>query len=316
MTSIRKLERDFARADLAAVTGLLAQLGDEDAMSRYGLEARQHELEEEIARLDAMPDEPTAAAALFFGGRPVVGARGIESGFAAAAVGKFQDIVAKVLADDTGNLGQRGVVPGKSAATLHITNIVRGSFGFLLEEVNPQQTLIDSSLKVAVDETSRLMQAFAEPDEERYREAVEAIDSRVLGTAREFFELMRQDGATLRLLVGESEHSFGRDEVARAAERAMSTTVDDTEETIAGQLAGILPDAHQFEFQAIDRGTIRGPVSRDLAADQLMRLNRAWAGVPATARVKVRRVRRENNLVREGYTLVALESLAPRVGDV
>ena len=35
----------------------------------------------------------------------------------------------------SGGLGQRGIVPNKGASTLHITNIVRGSFGFLLEEV-------------------------------------------------------------------------------------------------------------------------------------------------------------------------------------
>ena len=139
MTSLRKLERDFAHADLAAVQGLLAQLGDEDIMARFGLEARRDELQQTIETLDAAPDEPVASAALFFGGGPVIGARGIESEFAGSAVTKFQDIVAKVLAHETGGLGQRGIVPNKGASTLHITNIVRGSFGFLLEEVQPHQ---------------------------------------------------------------------------------------------------------------------------------------------------------------------------------
>ncbi len=95
MTSLRKLERDFAHADLAAVQGLLAQLGDEDIMARFGLEARRDELQQTIEALDAAPDEPVASAALFFGGGPVIGARGIESEFAGSAVTKFQDIVAK-----------------------------------------------------------------------------------------------------------------------------------------------------------------------------------------------------------------------------
>ena len=308
MTSLRKLERDFAHADLAAVQGLLAQLGDEDIMARFGLEARRDELQQTIEALDAAPDEPVASAALFFGGGPVIGARGIESEFAGSAVTKFQDIVAKVLAHETGGLGQRGIVPNKGASTLHITNIVRGSFGFLLEEVQPQQQMLESSLKEAVDEATRLLDALGEPDEERFRSAVETIDQRVLGTAREFFDLMRQSGATLRLVAGETDRSFGADAVARAAERATSTTVEDSEETIRGQLAGVLPDAHQFEFRTgAERGTIRGKVNRALPADQLTRFNRDWVNVDATARLHVKRVRRSGAVVRESFTLLALD---------
>lgn len=311
MTSLRKLERDFAHADLAAVNGLLAQLTDEDVMARFGLEARLEELQQTIAQLDARPEEPTASAALFFGGRPVLGARGIETEFAGSAVTKFQDIVAKMLAHETGGLAQRGVVPNKAAATLHITNIVRGSFGFLLEEVQPQHALMDTALKAAVDDATRLLDAFGESDEEQFQSAVEAIDQRVLGTAREFFDLMRQSGATLRLVAGETDRSFGAEAVTRAAERAMSTTVEEVEETIRGQLAGVLPDAHQFEFRAGgDRGTIRGKVDRALRADQLAQFNRDWVNVDAVARLQIKRVRREGAVVREGFTLQGLDKPA------
>ena len=67
-------------------TGLLAQLGDEDVMARLGLEARRDELQQTIAHLDEARREPVASAALFFGGGPVIGARGIESEFAGSAV--------------------------------------------------------------------------------------------------------------------------------------------------------------------------------------------------------------------------------------
>ena len=309
MTGLRKLERDFVSADLAAVTGLLAQLGDEDVMARMGLESRRDELQQTIAHLDEAGIEPAASAALFFGGGPVVGSRGIESEFAGSAISKFQDIVAKVLARESGGLGQRGVVPNKAASTLHITNIVRGSFGFLLEEVSPQPSLMETSLKTAMDETSRLLRALGEPDEEQFRTVAETIDQRTLGTAREFFELMRQSGATLRLVAGDTDRSFGAEAVARAAERATSTTVEDGEETIRGQLAGVLPDAHQFEFRAgPDRGTIRGKVNRAFTADQLAHFNRQWVNVDAAARVNVKRVRRSGAVVRESFTLLALSA--------
>jgi len=309
MSSLRKLERDFAHADFVAVSALLAQLGDEDVMSRLGLEARLEELRQRLERFNEEVSEPTASASLFFGGRPVVGGRGIESEFAGAAVTRFQDIVAKVLAHETRGLGQRGIVPNKGAATLHITNIVRGSFGFLLEEVQPHQQLMGTPLKEAVDETTRLLDAFGEPDEERFRTAVEVIDQRLLATTREFFDLLRQSGATLRLVTDTSDQRFGDEAVARAAERATSTTVEDADETIAGQLAGVLPDAHQFEFRTTDaRGTLRGKVDRALTAEQLAQFNRDWVNVDAAARIHIKRVLHKGAVVREGFTLLALEA--------
>ena len=312
MTSLRKLERDFVQADLAAVTGLLSQLHDEDVMSRMGLETRRDELQAAITHLDEAPEQPLASAALFFGGGPVVGTQGIESEFAGSAITKFQDIVAKVLAHETGGLGQRGIVPNKSASTLHITQIVRGSFGFLLEEVTSQPPLMETSLKLAVDEATRLLEALGEPDEELFRTAVEATDDRVLATAREFFELMRQRDATLRLVAGEIDRSFGSDAVERAAERATSTTVEDVPEIIQGQLAGVLPDAHQFEFRvAPDGRTIHGKISRAFTADELARFNRDLVDVDAALAVTAKRVRRNGTIVRESFTMTALDPGGP-----
>jgi len=314
MSSLRKLERDFVRADLAAVSSLLGQLTEDDAMARFGLEARRDELQLAIAKLDEVAEEPVASAALFFGGRPVVGTRGIESEFAGTAVSKFQDIVSKVMAHEAGTLGQRGVVPNKSASKLHITNIVRGSFGFLLEEVSLQRPASGTALKAAVDETTRLLDSFGKEDEEAFRTTVEAIDERVLTTAREFFDLMRDQGATLRLVSGDTDRSFGTDAVARAAERATSTIVEDSEETIRGQLAAFLPAAHEFEFKAVgERGTINGKVNRVLTTEQLEQFNRNLIGVGSEARIHTRRVLRSGALVRESFTLLSLEAAPTRL---
>jgi hypothetical protein len=307
MSSSRKLEHDFVRADIAAVGALISQLDEEDVMARFGLEARLEELQTVIAEMDKRPIETSASASLFFGGRPVVGTRGIESEFAGAAVAKFQDLVAKVLAHETGNLGQRGVVPRKASATLHITNIVRGSFGFLFEEIEPQTQIVDSSLKNAVDEASRLLDAFGEPDEEEFRTAVETIDQRLLATTREFFDLMRHSGATMRLLAGDTDRSFGAEAVARASERAKTTTVEDFDDSVVGQLAGVLPEAHQFEFRAgAERGVIRGKVDKTFTSSQLVLFNRDWVNVTAQADLRVKRVLSNGAIVREKYTLVSI----------
>lgn len=308
MTSLRKLERDYIEANISEVTALLDRVGDRDVMSRFGLEDQLNELKEALARLQAMPPETLASAALFFGGKPVLGSQGIESGFAGSAVGQFQDLVSMVHAHDTVGLAERGTVPRRSSSTLHITNIVRGSFGFLLEEVQPQLQMVDSSLKTAVDEATRLLMAFGEDDEEDFRSAVEEIDQRVLAASGEFFDLMRKSGATVRLVSGETDRSFGSDVVARAVERARTTTVVDGDEVVRGQLAGVLPESHQFEFRTADeRGTIRGNVDRALAPHQLGLFNKEYVNTNSRARLKVKRVLRNQAVVRERYTLVGIE---------
>jgi len=310
MTRIRKSERDFAAADLAAVNGLIGQLTDDDVMMRFSLEARRDELAELLRQAEVeTPPEHKATAELFFGGRPVVGSRGIESEFAGNAVTRFQDLVAKLFAvQDTGMLAQRGMVPNKSAARLHITNIVRGSFGFLLEEMEPQGEIVDTALKAAVEEASQLLGAFGGPDEERFQAAVESIDSRVLKTAREFFDLLRQDAATFRIVVGEVDKSFGLDAVARAAERASMTDVSEAEEILIGQLSGTLPDAHMFEFHAEgDRGLVRGKVDRSIPTSELSRYNRDLVERPARATIQIKRLLQRGRVTRENFVLTRIE---------
>lgn len=307
MTSQRKLEHDLLYADMAAVNTLLDQLDAGDVMARFGLEARREELRELIAAAETETEEMTASAILYFGGQPVTGTRGIESEFAGTAVSKFQDLVAKVTAQEVGTLGQRGVVPNKGSSTLHITNITRGSVGFVLEEMQPPVPLFDATLKTAVNEAIQLLDAFGEPDEAQFQNAIEAIDQRVFGTARDFLKLMSQRGATLRLVTNESECSFDVEAVTRAAERATSTTTENTEEFIRGQLAGVLPDAHRFEFRTDDaHKMINGKVDSALAAAALTRLGRDWVDVDAQARIVVKRVFRNDVLVRENYTLMSL----------
>lgn len=306
MSALKKIERDQHAAEFAAVTALLDQLTASDIITRMGLEARRDEIAAALAKISEEPEAPTASAALFFGGKPVAGSRGIESEFGGNAVTKFQDLVAKLMADEAGSLGQRGIVPNKGAATLHITNVVRGSFGFLLEEVEPQGQAIDTSLKVAVDNAAQLLSAFGETSEDKFRAAVEQIDQRVLTTAQEFFLLMRTSGATFRLLAGEEDRSFGLEAVSRAVERASSTRVTEVEEQMPGQLGGFLPDSHQFEFRVEGRGTLKGIVDRAIPSSELAEMNRTMVNSNAIATFRVRRVLRDGETVRESLLMLRL----------
>jgi hypothetical protein len=232
----QKLERDFVSADLAAVEALLAESTEEDDLGALSLESRRNELRETLARMDETP-ETMASATLFFTGQPVIANRGIEAEFGADAAKGYQDIVTRLFAyRQTGRLGQRGNIPGRELSKLYITHVVRGSFGFRLEELAPQQPLLASALKEAMDETARVMLTFAEPDEEASLTSVTNLDGRVLDAVRAFFDLMRRSDAAFRLVSGELDRPFDRAAVQRAAERATITTLQESEEGFDGEL--------------------------------------------------------------------------------
>lgn len=311
MSAIRKLERNHAKADRAAVAGLLDRITEADILTRLGLQSRLEELDTQIAAHDQELEVPHASAALFFGGRPVVGSQGVEAEFGAGAVATFQDLVAKVQAKNTSGLGMKGPVANKSAAAMHITNIVRGSFGFLLEEVRDQAQFVDTSLKQAVEEASELLDIFGEADEERFQSTVAEADQRILATARDFFELMRQHGATLRMVAGENEFQFGTDAVQRGVERASGTSIEEDEVSLPGRLTGVLPGAHQFEFRIDGGDVIRGKIDAAWTAADLEKWNREFVGTDAILETSVKRVLRHGQVARENYVL---KDLVPKDG--
>lgn len=306
-----KLERDFVAADLSAVEGLLRSMRDKDSLTALSLESRRDELRQTLATMVAEP-ETHASAALFFSGRPVVANRGIETEFGTAAVDKFQDVVTKVFAlRQTGSLGQRGAVPGKDLAKLHITNVVHGSFGFRLEELVSQGNMVDSELKQAVDEASLLMERFGEVEDEPFEAAVENLDDRVLGTIREFFELLRGNDAAFRLVAGELDRSFDRRAVERAAERARVTTLHEETQEFEGQLHGALRDSRTFDYRTEERGVISGKIDPELSADEIARINHELTDQDSRATVRVKQVRRGEKVSREMFTLVKIEARQP-----
>ncbi len=283
VTSLRKLERDFARRSRhRAGTSRTARR----RRGRYGAfrprEARRDELQQAIETLEAAPEEAIASAALFFGGGPVIQARRDRASSPDQPVTKFQDIVAKVLAHETGGLGQRECaqqVRRHSTSPQYCSWIIRFSSP---KKFNPSTRCLRLRSRRRWMRPTRLLDAFGEPDG--------AIPFGRRDHRPEGCWGQRASSSTscavAQLFVSSPAKpttSFGAGRALRSAPRRRLSR--DSEETIRGQLAGVLPDAHQFEFRTgTDRGTIRGRVNRALPADQLTRFNRDWVNVDAGAR--------------------------------
>lgn len=312
----KKLTKDALLSDLGAVEAMLASLPKDDFIARVGFEARKAEIQEELAAL--MDGRDTLAnVALVFHGKPVRGSRSINAEFAAKALDGYQDLVAKRLAaSEWGGLAQRGPVPSKQAASLNICGVVHGSFGFVLEESDPDSPqLVNSSLREAVEKVSQILENFCAENDTSYSDAINKIDPRLFTSLKSFFKILHDDEATLRIVEGEKDRSFDSAAVDRAHQRCQEASIDENEITVTGKLIGVIPHGRRFELETSDSEVIKGKVGPLFSQDYLERIenDEQMIGRRFQAALLKKSVERPGQKIRVDYTLL---NLTPETGSV
>ncbi len=303
-----QLEREFLQADLAQARALLGQSPpDEDPIEHSQFTHRVRELEARLAVLPSAIAAAPAAIALFFGGRPVIGSHGIKANFSTKAVGHFQKLVSqRFAADEQGPLASRGRVPLAEETQLLVTDVVHGSFGFVLEAVeNSAEARV--SLKLVVDEVADTLSRMAAPDDALFDEASAVVDDRQLGTLKEFFKLLDDEGASLRLVEGERDFELDSAAVSRARHRVEGLSIEDRNEAFEGQIVGWTQYSHRFELRLHDGGAmLAGAVARE-AMDRAIQEGLNPFNQHFRVSLKVREVRARSRLPKQAYTLLRME---------
>ncbi|CAO4149192.1 hypothetical protein LPLAFNJD_LOCUS2883 [Methylorubrum aminovorans] len=309
----KRLELETLRADLAAVEGLLARRSRErDPVGHFQFQQRKELLEQQLRELDTV-DEPLAAVGLFFAGRPVLGSRGIKADFGTQAISSFQSVVSSRFAAESGPVGQRGRTRHRDRSQLIIKDVVRGSFGFVLEEA-AGDTDGSPCLKPALDDVVSIIYSSAKGDQADFNEITDVQDAQVLNSVKSFFELLDNQGASVRLVEGNRDFTISRDEVSRARARTANLEVNESNEDFIGILF-LLPEGRRFELHDQRDGTVRkGFISRD-CYDTLItpegRVRVGLAGSRQLATLKVRRTDLRNGETRYSYTLLATRDAGP-----
>lgn len=287
---LKKLELQALRADMSAIERLLqGRTSEDDPLGYLQLSKRRQALSAKLAEIEGAVQHK-AAVALFFAGGPVVGSRGIDATFAGKTVGLFQDLVSKQFAmEEVGELGRRGPVALQPNSDLLVTNVVRGSVGLLLEEADQNDAFADTQLKVVVDHVIDTMAAAAAPAPDAFEQALEGMAPRFLTALGDFFELMDEQRALLRVVESERELEFNTDAIGRGRERARAAHIDEEEhDELVGKIF-ILPDSRRFELRIIDgEPPITGTVAREFARRDLESLLAAGNAIGERWRVRIR----------------------------
>lgn len=287
---VRKIKLDGLQAELSAVGALLNEAAKSgDFVGKFQFAKRKLALQAEISAIGSA-SEKGASVALLFGGQPVLGSRGISADFAGSALDKFQDLVAKTFArTEWGSLGERGPIPLKDSSHLMVTEVARGSFGFVLHELSDQIEIADTVLKMQVEEVATLLQRTGSPNELDFEEAADTLDSRTLTALKNFFVTLDSNGATLRVVEEIADFTLDEAAIGRGRRRTEATEIQENDVILVGVLAGVLPGRRKFEIKLDDGQTVYGSVSKEGAEQFAALLAKAETPVGRRWTFKVRR---------------------------
>lgn len=303
---LRKLRLDALRAELGSVRSQI-EISDEygDIVGSSQFRRRLDEIHEEISALE-LQDPTRASVALYFSGHPVLGTRGIAADFAGRCLENYQDLVSKTFARrELGPLGERGPIPLRQNTEMMVTGVTHGSFGFILDEMSDQTSILDTQLKEVVKEVSLTLEKFSADSDSEFLEFASEIDQRTVISLRNFFQVMDNSAATVRIVEDIHELNLDAAAVLRARQRAESSTIEDETVDIPGTAIHVLPDHRTFEFRTLTGDVLFGKAHADAVESYLsamaMQVNVSNSRV--TAHMQVRTVHALNREPRSTYRL-------------
>ena len=308
-----KNERDYIAAQLASVRRMLAILPEEDFLGRMGFESRLQTLEHQLLEAHVFV-ERRAQIALYFGGEPVLGSSGIEATFGTNVVWTFQDMLTKVWGTiDGADLPQMGPIKDKDQAQLHITNVVHGSFGFVLEELasDAHEPMFETPLAKATEQVADYIATFTDENEATFSQMIENLNSRVFQSMRSFFSQLHKSHATFRIVEHERDQQFDHSAVERAWNRAEASDVKEEKIEVTGRLIGVTPVKGRFELEPDDgQHVIEGKIDSKFSTGYLERIqNEHIIGKRWTTLIHKRVVKRIGKEPTDSYTLVDLHQI-------
>lgn len=302
------------QSDLAFVRRQLETLPSSPwGTARLMWEQRADEIGRQMEAVRSTPPT-TASVALVFDGLPVIGQNDIRLDFSSEVLGCFQRIVTASLAALTDQaVAKKGRVKGAKQSKLYIRDIVRGSMGFLLEELSPPQAgMLETPLKSAVDQATVFISSLNTATNEQFASTIDGASPRLVGAVQKFAKVLKGAGATAKIVGDDKKVELSLEDVNRLNDRFTSVTVHEENATLSAVLLGVLPDSHTFELEVEGQdGVLKGSAADDLVekyvADQKFKDQLLLK--PVTAHLVYSRTYRNGSLLREQVTL---ENLEPR----
>jgi hypothetical protein len=252
--------------DLAFVNEQLRRHSDPYDTVRFMWQQRHDQLKRELEELQSS-FVTYAEVALVFEGAPVRGSEEIKLAFATKMLDQYQSFVGTIAAEKGGAVvAAKGQLPRAFTSRLFIRDMLRGSVGFLLQEPQPDQSsLVSSLLKDAVEEATQALTDLASGETEQFNARVDSLSLRAVNAVKKIVKTLNESDAEIKIVGADGEVRLDREKIVSLNARLNELEVLESREELKGVLLGILPDRQQYEFKIGDDGpVIYGPVSEDL----------------------------------------------------
>ncbi len=302
----KKLAIDSLSSEITSLKALLESAKQsDDVVGAIQFEYRIDELNEKLNKLkEESTEDNLASVALFFGGKPVLGSKGIAAKFAGTAIEQFQNLISKTFAiNEIGELAKKGKVPFKEYSDLMVTGLARGSFGFVLDEMSTQTELESSQLSIIVEKVAHLIANSTSQDESVFEQMLEELDPRTLIALKDFFSNLDSNQATLRVVENDFDMSFDSYAIHRARLRTEATSIEEKTTHITGELVGFLPEHKKFEIRNNDGDLIYGSASKE-AVEKFEEMNQILKNRKVIAEVTEKTVAPLNRPPKKVYRLL------------
>lgn len=265
------LSLEALQADRQFVQRQIEECPPDAWTTRLMWEDRLEDINEQISALEDTPSD-LASVAIIFDGLPVIGARDIRLSFAADALHAYQAIVSTAYAARFSEaLQERGTLRGLDRSRLFISDLARGSFGFILEELIVQQEMFPTILKDVVEESTGMLFALSNQNVDELTAFIESTHPRLVAAVQQFAKVLSDAKASARIVGNQNEVFLSVEGVEELASRLRDVIVTDETIHLDGVLLGILPESQKFELKPLDEtlGVIDGPASGDLVQKYL-----------------------------------------------
>ena len=228
---------------------LIAETPEDEVIDLLSLQSRLTNINDKLKSMPSLEVEP-ARIKLTFRGKPVVKSHGIFAEFGTDILGKFNDMIAKLM-------------PSKSTDRMLITSTAQGSFGFELEEyLAPENNNAPSPVLAQALEQSHLLLSGLLKSDEELADITEGMDKKTISAVKSFLDKLATEEAICTFNFQEKVFKFDHvGQVKSCSERLSVENIKQEENiSIIGEFLGILPNKRTFEFK-IGNDVISGKIS-------------------------------------------------------
>jgi hypothetical protein len=238
--------------------------------------------------------------------------------FATDALDSYQKIITLTLASKLGEtLPDRGPTPGADRSRLFIRDLARGSMGFILEEIAPeQQEMLPTVLKDAVEGATEFPDNLNSSTDEALDTILETTQPRLVSAVQRFTKILYDAGASTQIVGDQHRLSLSIHDLGQLSRRLGDIEITEQMEAVDGVLLGVLPDSRQFELKppGDDVSTIKGEISEELALKYTVDTSFKEQLLLQPVRAQLNHIRtvRNGRVVREQRILEAIEPARSR----